>query len=69
MGWIEGVLFCDGCGAEIAMASLVVRDGAYFCCSRCADGERCDCGLVLDDEVLVGSEPAQDGRDRPIINP
>jgi hypothetical protein len=50
MGWIEGVLFCDGCGAEITMASLVVRDGSYFCCARCADGESCDCGLIFDEE-------------------
>jgi hypothetical protein len=68
MGWIEGVLFCDGCGAEIVMASLVVRDGAYFCCARCADGERCDCGLVLDDDVMVGSQPTRGSRDIPAVN-
>jgi hypothetical protein len=52
MGWIEGVLFCDGCGAEIQMASLVVGDGAHYCCARCANGERCACGLVLDEDAL-----------------
>ncbi len=55
MGWIEGVLFCDGCGAEITMASLVARGAAFYCCARCSDGELCDCGLVLDDESLEGS--------------
>ena len=60
MGWIEGVLFCDGCGAEVHMASLVVRDGAYYCCKRCADGERCDCGLVVDDESAMELPPPRE---------
>jgi hypothetical protein len=60
MGWIEGVLYCDGCGAEISMASLVIRDEAYYCCARCADGERCDCGLILEDDRAQESQSSQE---------
>jgi hypothetical protein len=66
MGWIEGVLFCDGCGAEVSMATVVVRDGAFFCCSRCADGERCDCGLILEKGPPRESEAAR-GVESPLM--
>lgn len=49
MPQIDGVLFCDGCGAEIVGAP-VVRDRRRHCCEDCANGLRCDCGLILDDD-------------------
>ncbi len=51
---IEGVLFCDGCGAEIPGAP-VVRGELLYCCEDCADGMECNCALILADEE---SEPA-----------
>jgi hypothetical protein len=46
---IDGVLFCDGCGAEIVGAP-VVGGRMRYCCERCARGESCDCALILDDD-------------------
>jgi hypothetical protein len=46
---VEGVLFCDRCGAEIVGAP-VVRGTMKYCCEDCAEGRGCDCGLILDDE-------------------
>jgi hypothetical protein len=46
---IEGVLYCDGCGAEIVGAP-VVRDDRRYCCLDCAEGRVCDCGLILEDD-------------------
>lgn len=45
---IDGVLFCDGCGAEI-QGPPVLRESRYHCCQDCAEGIPCDCALVLDD--------------------
>ncbi len=46
---IEGVLFCDRCGAEIVGAP-VVRGRLRYCCEDCANGLACDCGLLLEDD-------------------
>jgi hypothetical protein len=46
---IEGVLYCDGCGAEIRGAPIVKGELKY-CCEDCAEGLSCDCALILDDE-------------------
>jgi hypothetical protein len=52
---IDGVLYCDGCGAEI-VGPPVVRDHRRHCCQDCADGLPCDCGLILDDERHEGKD-------------
>lgn len=57
---IEGVLFCDGCGAEITWSPKIVppvdrannqRPGIY-CCLDCAQGRLCACAerMEFDDE-------------------
>ena len=48
MPTIDGVLFCDGCGAEIVGAPIY-RDNLIHCCLDCAQGRECECALVLDD--------------------
>ncbi len=53
---IEGVLFCDGCGAEIVGAPAV-RGNLRHCCEDCAEGLECECGLVLEDERREGGGP------------
>lgn len=45
---IDGVLFCDGCGAEIHGAPIV-KGSQIHCCSQCAQGQPCQCPLVLED--------------------
>ena len=45
---IEGVLFCDGCGAEVVGAPMTMGDQVH-CCSECAQEQHCQCALVLDD--------------------
>ena len=45
---IDGVLFCDGCGAEIHGAPIFKADQIH-CCQDCAEGRDCQCPLVLDD--------------------
>lgn len=45
---IDGVLFCDGCGAEIPGAPLISSNQIH-CCQDCAEGRACHCPLVLDD--------------------
>lgn len=58
---IEGVVFCDGCGAEITWSPVVVRAAnramptrpSLYCCMDCADGRPCRCGerMEFDDEL------------------
>jgi hypothetical protein len=55
MPMIEDVLYCDRCGAEVVGAP-VLRDGVRYCCGDCADGQPCDCGLVLDDDRRARGE-------------
>ena len=49
MPLIEGVLYCDGCGAEILGAPHVVGELNY-CCMDCFHGISCDCGVYRDEE-------------------
>ncbi len=49
MPMIEGVRFCDGCGAEI-IGAPVVRGQTQYCCVPCSEGRECDCALVFEDE-------------------
>jgi hypothetical protein len=51
---IDGDLYCDRCGAEVVGAP-VVREGSLYCCADCAEGQECDCGLILDDDRREGS--------------
>ena len=44
----EGVVYCDGCGAEVKGAPVVRQDLTY-CCETCAEGGECDCGEEDDD--------------------
>lgn len=37
-------LFCDGCGAEIAWAPVMI-DQRHYCCADCADDRPCTCGM------------------------
>jgi hypothetical protein len=46
---IEGVPFCDGCGAEIHGPPVVVEKRLH-CCELCAEGLDCDCALILEDD-------------------
>lgn len=57
---IEGVLFCDGCGAEIPGAP-VLRGETLYCCEDCADGMACDCALILADEGWEQAASTQPG--------
>jgi hypothetical protein len=46
---MDGVLFCDRCGAEVAGAP-VMRGKLGYCCEDCANGLECDCGVILEDD-------------------
>ncbi len=46
---IDGVPFCDGCGAEIVVAP-VVKGNMMHCCEDCAEGLPCECALILEDD-------------------
>lgn len=35
-------VWCDGCGAEVTWAPVILRDGQY-CCDDCAVGLECSC--------------------------
>ena len=48
MSLTEGVVYCDGCGAEVVDVP-VVREGSTFCCVICAEGGECHCGEEEDD--------------------
>jgi hypothetical protein len=37
-------IFCDGCGAEIGWLPVIVEQ-RHFCCTDCAEGRSCTCGL------------------------
>jgi hypothetical protein len=52
----EGVVYCDGCGAEIT-GPPVVQQGMDYCCDLCAKGDECDCGAD-DDERRAPAAPA-----------
>jgi len=52
----EGVVYCDGCGAEIT-GPPVVQQGMDYCCDLCAKGVECDCGAD-DDERRAPAAPA-----------
>jgi len=60
MARIDGVLFCDRCGAEITWSPYIVtqsqvsleppaavRHGEY-CCQDCAEGRPCQCAERMD---------------------
>jgi hypothetical protein len=56
MAHIEGVIFCDGCGAEINWAPVIIRTRQRtlkYCCEDCAHEIPCECGehMLLGDEV------------------
>lgn len=57
---IEGVQFCDGCGAEITWSPVIVRPAQHtpstrpgiYCCTDCAEGRSCACAerMEFDDD-------------------
>lgn len=53
---IEGVRFCDGCGAEIVGAPIM-RGRQMHCCEDCAEGLACDCALFLEESVVQDTSP------------
>jgi hypothetical protein len=55
MAQTEGVLYCDGCGAEI-VGSPVMRGNRRHCCQDCAEGRPCDCALILEDDRREGRD-------------
>jgi|APLow6443716910_1056828.scaffolds.fasta_scaffold873528_2 hypothetical protein len=59
MAWEEGVLFCDGCGAEITGAP-VLRGDKFHCCEDCAEGRECECALIFEEDrrAAGGEAPA-----------
>jgi hypothetical protein len=63
MVYIEGVVFCDGCGVEVAWSPVVVKTllpgsnllsqrPLRYCCQTCADGLPCVCAerMELEDD-------------------
>ena len=52
---IEETLFCDGCGVEIPLSS-VVKDGRDYCCEDCAKGYKCKCDEDLDLDERRGKD-------------
>lgn len=46
---VDGGVFCSGCGAEITWAPIIVAQRRY-CCSDCADGRPCNCGMQIECE-------------------
>jgi len=59
MPLIEGVLYCDGCGAEILGAPHVWKE-QNFCCMDCFNGVECNCGVFRDDDAGLGNLPPGD---------
>lgn len=49
MVWIEGSLYCDGCGVEITWSPVTFGD-EHYCCQMCLEGEECGCGAHEEDE-------------------
>jgi hypothetical protein len=45
----DEILYCVGCGAEVALSPFMKDDQSY-CCSDCANGLECDCGVTFDEE-------------------
>lgn len=41
-------LWCDGCGVEIRWKP-VPKGRLHYCCTKCLNGEVCDCAGELDD--------------------
>jgi len=42
-------LWCDGCGVEIRWKPII-KDQHSYCCSRCLNGEVCDCAESPEDD-------------------
>lgn len=59
MPLIDGVYFCDRCGAEI-VGSPVIRENRRHCCQDCANGLPCDCALILEDDRRESGEAASE---------
>ena len=55
MAWVEGVLYCDGCGAEVNGAP-VLRGQKSHCCEACAEGLECECALIFEEERRAAGE-------------
>lgn len=55
---LDGVLFCDRCGAEI-IGAPVVRGKLRYCCEDCANGLPCECGLLLEDDRRRNEDTGQ----------
>jgi hypothetical protein len=53
----ENIVFCDGCGAEIGWAPVVVAQ-QHYCCSECAEGRPCTCGMQAEWEDERRNTPA-----------
>jgi TRASH domain-containing protein len=56
MARIESDVFCDGCGAEITWAPVIVNTKFRvfeYCCVDCAHDIPCNCGerMMLGDEL------------------
>jgi hypothetical protein len=52
---MEGVIFCDGCGAEITWTPIIIKTIYHtyeYCCEDCADERSCACG----DRMILGDE-------------
>ena len=60
MVWIEGTLWCDGCGVEITWVPVEFANEQY-CCQSCMEGEECNCGAKLEDSDRR-EEPTKDSR-------
>jgi len=45
----DDVLYCVGCGAEISLAPFM-QDDLSYCCSDCANGLGCNCGVTFEEE-------------------
>ncbi|MGD8814980.1 MAG: hypothetical protein PVI78_10960 [Anaerolineales bacterium] len=49
MANFDEIQYCVGCGAEIALSPFMKADQSY-CCSDCANGLECHCGVTFEEE-------------------
>jgi hypothetical protein len=57
MARYQDTLWCDGCGIEIHWEPIE-RNQLFFCCTKCLQGEECDCGDDHEEQYPAGIEQA-----------
>jgi len=54
----QDTIWCNGCGAEILWAPLIV-EGQDYCCQDCREGRPCRCGERMEPDEDRRACPAQ----------